>query len=62
MVRNPHILRRFEDEDSRTSPTDLKRNLALLNAMYQHALAMGVWDRGPAIQPFKLRLARALNV
>ena len=62
MVRNPHILRRFEDEDSRTSPPDFKSNLALVDAMYRHARAMGVWDRGPAVQPFKLRLARALNV
>lgn len=62
MVRNPHILQRFEDEDSRTSPMDFKRSLALLNAMYRHARTIGVWDRGPTIQPFKLRLAKALNV
>ena len=62
MVQNPQILRRFEDEENRALPPDLGRNLRLLDAMYRHARAMGVWNGSPGIQPFKLRLARALNV
>jgi hypothetical protein len=62
MVKNPHILQRFEDEESRASPPDFERNLKLLEGMYQQARAMGVWEQGPDTLPLKLRLARALNV
>lgn len=62
MVKNPHILRRFDDEENRASPPDFERNLRLFEAMYQHARALGAWDQGPDTMPVKLRLARALNV
>jgi hypothetical protein len=62
MVKNPHILQRFEDDENRASPSDFKRNLSLFEAMYEHARALGVWDQGPDTLPVKLRLARALNV
>ena len=62
MVKNPHILQRFEDEENRATPVDFERNLRLFEAMYQHARALGVWGQGPDTLPVKLRLARALNV
>ena len=62
MVKNPHILQSFEDEESRASLPDFERNLRLFEAMYEHARALGVWDQGPDTLPVKLRLARALNV
>jgi hypothetical protein len=62
MVQNPHLLQRFEDEESRATPTDFARNLRLLQAMHLHARALGVWEQGPDTLPVKLRLARALNV
>ena len=62
MVKNPHLLKRLEDEESRRSAPDFARNLRLFEAMYQHARALGVWDQGPDTLPVKLRLARALNV
>lgn len=62
MVKNPHILQRFEDEENRALPLDFERNLRLFEAMYEHARALGAWDKGPDMLPVKLRLARALNV
>jgi len=62
MVKNPHILQRFEDDESRASPPDFERNLRLFEAMYQHARALGALDQGPDTLPVKLRLARAPNV
>lgn len=62
MVKNPHILQRFEDEESRTSPADFERNLKLLEAMFEHARGLGAWERSSDTLPTKLRLARALNV
>ena len=62
MVKNPHILQRFEDEENRASPADFERNFRLFEAMYQQARSLGTWDQGPDTLPVKLRLARALNV
>jgi hypothetical protein len=62
MVRNPHILQRFEDEENRASPPDFERNLKLLEAMFEHARALGAWERSIDTLPTKLRLARVLNV
>jgi hypothetical protein len=62
MVKNPHILQRFEDDESRHSPVDFRRNLRLMAAMYDHARALGVWESGPDTLPTKVKLAKALNV
>jgi hypothetical protein len=62
MVKNPHILQRFEDEENRASPLDFERNLRLFEAMYEHARTLGVWEQGSDTLAVKLRLARALNV
>jgi hypothetical protein len=62
MVTNPHILRRFEDDEARAIPVDFERNRRLFEAMCEHARALGVWSQGPDTLPVKLRLARALNV
>ena len=61
MLKNPHILQRLEDAESRASPPDFQRHLQLFEAMYQHARALGVWEQGPDTLPLKLRLAKALN-
>lgn len=62
MVKNPHILQRFEDDENRASPADFERNLKLLEAMFEHARALGAWERSSDTLPTKLRLAQALNV
>jgi hypothetical protein len=62
MIKNAHLVRQLVDDESRTSPVDFRRNLELLEAMYQHARMLGVWEQGPDTLPIKLRLARALNV
>jgi hypothetical protein len=51
MINNPHILRCFEDEESRASPPDFERNRALVEAMYQHARALKVWEQRPDTLP-----------
>ena len=61
MVKNPHILHRFEDEEDRATPPDFQRNLRLFEVMHQLARTLGVWEQGPDTLPTKVRLARALN-
>ena len=62
MIKNAHILQRFEDEESRACPPDFERNLKLLEAMFEHAQALGAWEHSSDTLPVKLRLAQALNV
>jgi hypothetical protein len=62
VIKNAHILQRFEDDESRASPPDFERNLKLLEAMFEHARALGAWERSSDTLPAKVRLARALNV
>ena len=61
MIKNAHILRRFEDAESRASRVDFASNLRLLEAMYEHARRLGVWEQGSDTLAVKARLARALN-
>ena len=62
MIKNPQILQHFEDDENRASPPDFGRNLKLLEAIFEHARALGAWERSTDTLPTKLRLARALNV
>ncbi len=42
MIRNPHVLREFEEEYARSEPVDYWRNLRIFEALYQEARALGV--------------------
>ena len=64
MIRNPDLVRRFEDDLARESPLDYHANLAIFEAMWEHARKLGAL---PACDPLEgieldIRLAGALNV
>jgi len=62
VIKNAHLLKRFEDAESRASPVDFPGNLRLLEAMHEHARRLGVFEQGPDAPVVNVRLARALNV
>lgn len=64
MIRNPRVLRAFEDELARRTPADHLGNLRLVEAMLEEARQLGVW---PPVHPLDgievdIRVARVLNV
>jgi len=64
MIRKPELVARFEAELARREPLDHRRNLAVFEALFREARALGVL---PGIDPLEgldvdIRLARALNV
>lgn len=64
VIRNPHILRAFEDDLARGTPVDYQANLRLVESMLAEAVLLGAW---PAPDPLAgvevdIRVARILNV
>jgi hypothetical protein len=64
MIKDVQFWREWEDEYLRNQPADFARNLALVEAMYKHARALGAF---PPADPWegieaKIRIARAFNV
>jgi hypothetical protein len=64
VIRNPHILRAFEDDLARRTPVDFRQNLLVVEAMLAEARLLGAW---PASEPLAgvevdIRVARILNV
>jgi hypothetical protein len=64
MIRNLKRWQQWEDAHIAAEPPNPQRALAIANALYLEAKALGVWD-----QPFtldsirhKIQLAKALNV
>lgn len=64
MNRNPKKLRDFEDAYIRSRPPDHERGLRIVNALYEHAMRLGVIDETRSFGDLeaKIRLARVLNV
>ena len=64
MITNPALLRAFERDQIRTMPADHARNLAIVEALCQEALLLGVWPPSDLLDGIEadLRLAKALNV
>lgn len=64
MIRNPHILRAFEDEFCRRTPPDHLLNLRIVEAMLEEARQLGVWPPADPLEgvDVDIRVARILNV
>ena len=64
MIRNPGKLAAFERELSRKTPLDPERNFRVMEWMAAEARTMGVFPARDKLSrlPFKIELARRLNV
>jgi hypothetical protein len=63
MIRDIRFWEEWEREAIRSEPVDLKRNLALLESMFEYARVMGAF---PPVDPLegietKIKLARVLS-
>jgi hypothetical protein len=64
MIRNPKILRAFEDDLARRTPPDHFAGLRLAEAMLEEARSLGVWPPTDPLEGVEIdiRVARILNV
>jgi hypothetical protein len=64
VIKDPALWERWERETQLCQPADFRRNLRLLEAMYEEARALGVMAAPPGLEGLesRLRLARVLNV
>ena len=64
MVKDRELGEAWEKEMVARQGADFRRNLRLLEAMYQEARALGVMGANPGLEGLesRFRLARALNV
>ena len=64
MIKDPAFWETWERERLLGQPADFRRNLRLLDAMYEEARALGVMAVPPALDGLesRLRLGRVLNV
>ena len=64
MVRNPELIRRFEDEQARRSPPDYRANLRIFEELWKHAHRLGALPLRDPLEGIEndLRLARMLRV
>ncbi len=63
MVRNCATLEQFELEQIRSTRPDFRKNLAIVEALYQEALNLGVLPRKDPLEGIEtvLRIARVVN-
>jgi len=64
MIRNKELWEKWEKEQIKKEPLNFKANLALLDALYTHARALGAFPPPDPLQGIdcKIQMARALNV
>ncbi len=64
MIKDPVLWEAWERETLMRQPADFRRNLRLLEAMFEEARALGVMSAPQALEGLesRLRLARVLNV
>ncbi len=64
MMRRPELVALFEAELARREPLDHRRNLAVFEALFREARALGVLPGIDLLEGLDvdIRLARALNV
>ena len=64
MIKDLLLWEKWERETQLSQPADFRRNLRLLEAMYEEARALGVMAVPPALEGLesRLRLAMVLNV
>jgi len=63
MIRDVAYWEAWEREYLRNQPVDFKRNLAIMDAMYEHARLLGAIPRSDPLEGLevKIRLARVVN-
>jgi hypothetical protein len=64
MIQNAAVWEEWESQAIRSEPPDFKRNLALLEAMYEHARRLGAFPPADPLEglDIKIRLAKVLSV
>jgi len=64
MIRDRRAWEEWEKEQQRREAADFHRNLRLVQALYEEAIALGNWKSRSPLEGFevKLRVAQALNV
>jgi len=64
VIKDLLLWEKWERETQLSQPADFRRNLRLLEAMYEEARALGVMAVPPALEGLesRLRLAMVLNV
>ena len=64
MIKDLTLWEKWERETVLREPADFRRNLRLLEAMYEEARALGVMAVPPGLEGLesRLRLAKVLNV
>lgn len=64
MLTHPAEWQAWEDEQARRAPVDFARNLAVMEALAEHAVQLGVWGKREPLEGLevKIELARILNV
>jgi hypothetical protein len=64
VIKDPALWESWESETQLREPADFRRNLRLLEAMYEEAQALGVMAVPPALEGLesRLQLAKVLNV
>ncbi|MBI4330196.1 MAG: hypothetical protein HY673_02805 [Chloroflexi bacterium] len=63
MITDPETLQQFEDELIRNTPVDYLKNLEIVEAMYEEAVALGVFPLADPMDGIDtdIKLARAIN-
>jgi len=63
-MRQPHILRAFEDDLARRTPPNHLENLRLVEAMLEEARQLGVWPPADPLEGIEVDIwvARVLHV
>ena len=64
MITNPSLWETWENEFARRTPVDFAHNLAVMEALREHAVLLGLWGVRAPLDGLESRieLARILNV
>ena len=63
MLKRPDLVEAFEKELMRSEPPDYRRNLRIVEALYEHARRVGALPREDPLDGIEvdIRLARVIN-
>ncbi len=64
MIRNRAYWEQWKKERIRNEPVDIEHNFAIMDAMYHHARALGVFPLADPLEGLdvRIKLAKAVNV
>ena len=64
MIKDVALWEAWEADFTRRAPVDFERNMAIMEALYTHAVALNAWGRRAPLDGLESRfeLARILNV